>query len=120
LPIVTLVKQKDTATFSVVQRFANFSGMALMEAEGTLQQQSNGRTEVELQVNSVTYPSIILTALQTLSILIVYVLLRPDLDATVLLFVMILSVLFLVWDRLRYSRQFRAQMDAFFGAAWRR
>lgn len=119
LPVVSIDDEQDTATFSVAQKIVSHHKMIMSEAKGSLKRLSKKSTQVELNVDWVATPGLLFAAFQVVVMGIVYVMAQGEFDPVVLNFLVIVSFGIIVYDRVRYTRQFRAQMDTLFGDGWR-
>ncbi len=118
-PAVTVEEDMGAATFSVEQRFANFKAMRLYQAVGTIHPVTENSTQIDVKIEYLTTAAIGLTVLQVIGTLAVYIAMQASFDPATLNFLVILSVVFTIWERVRYLKRFQDQMDALFGKQWR-
>jgi hypothetical protein len=118
LPVVSIDNHEDNATFSVAQKIISHHKMIMSGASGSLKRLSKKSTQVEMAVNLYATPGLLFAAFQVVVMALVYVMAQGEFDPVVLNFLVIASMGVIIYDRVRYTRQFRAQMTALFGDAW--
>ena len=119
LPIVSLKEQDaDTATFSVVRRYANLCQLLLIDVKGSLHREANDTTHIDLTVDVLTVTAILLTAVEVAIAMVVFTLLSKTVGEIAGYVGLVIMVAFLAFEQVRYSWGFRMQMKTFFGEKW--
>jgi hypothetical protein len=119
LPIVKVEEiDGETATFSVVRRYANMRQLPLIDARGTLHRKANDMTYLDIKVDVLTMTAILLTGVEVAITLFVFTILTRSIGEVVGYIGLAIIVAILTLRHVRYSLGFRKQMNAFFGAKW--
>jgi hypothetical protein len=118
-PIVSVNEvDADTATFSVVRRYANLRQMPLIDVRGTLHRKANDMTYLDIKVDVLTMTAILLTGVEVAITLFVFTILTRSIGEVVGYVGLAIIVAILTLRHVRYSLGFRKQMNAFFGEKW--